>query len=191
METNIVSIERVLEYTKIETEAPDEIPENKPKKEWPVIGSIKFDNYSTKYRPDLDLVLKSISFNVNDGEKVGIVGRTGAGKSSLTLALFRIIESVSGRIVIDNIDISKIGLKDLRSQISIIPQDPVLFTGTVRFNLDPYEEHTDDELWKSLGQAHLNKFVASLDSGLDHLVAEGGENLSIGQVIFVFKSIHI
>ena len=181
LETNIVSIERCLEYTKVESERPAEIPENKPTKEWPARGVISFDDYSTRYRSDLDLVLRSVNFTVKDGEKVGIVGRTGAGKSSLTLALFRIIESVNGRILIDNIDIGTIGLKDLRSCLTIIPQDPVLFTGTIRFNLDPYETYSDVEIWKSLEQAHLKDFVVSLESGLDHLVAEGGENLSIGQ----------
>ncbi|KAK4337018.1 hypothetical protein RND71_044198 [Anisodus tanguticus] len=182
LETNIVSIERCLEYCHIKPEAPQEIPENKPSLDWPDKGIIKIeDNFSTKYRSDLDLVLESINLQINEGEKVGVVGRTGAGKSSLTLALFRIIESVSGKIKIDGVDISKIGLYDLRSRLTIIPQDPILFTGTLRLNLDPYEKYSDKDLWDALELSHLKNFVSTLDSGLDHKVSEGGENLSIGQ----------
>jgi ATP-binding cassette subfamily C (CFTR/MRP) protein 1 len=125
--------------------------------------------------------LKEISFNVNPGERVGVVGRTGAGKSSLTLALFRIIEAVKGSIYIDGIEISKLGLYDLRSRLTIIPQDPVLFTGTLRLNLDPFEKHSDQEIWQSLELAHLKAFVSSLEAGLSHNVSEGGDNLSVGQ----------
>jgi ATP-binding cassette subfamily C (CFTR/MRP) protein 1 len=125
--------------------------------------------------------LKEISFNVNPGERVGVVGRTGAGKSSLTLALFRIIEAVKGSIYIDGIEISKLGLYDLRSRLTIIPQDPVLFTGTLRLNLDPFEKHSDPEIWQSLELAHLKAFVSSLEAGLSHKVSEGGDNLSVGQ----------
>jgi ATP-binding cassette subfamily C (CFTR/MRP) protein 1 len=125
--------------------------------------------------------LKKISFKVNPGERVGVVGRTGAGKSSLTLALFRIIEAVEGSVYIDGIEISKLGLYDLRSRLTIIPQDPVLFTGTLRLNLDPFEKHSDQEIWQSLELAHLKAFVSSLEAGLSHHVSEGGDNLSVGQ----------
>jgi ATP-binding cassette, subfamily C (CFTR/MRP), member 1 len=113
--------------------------------------------------------------------KVGIVGRTGAGKSSLTLGLFRIIEAAAGSIHIDGIDIAKLGLHALRSRLTIIPQDPVLFSGTLRINLDPFEQYKDEEVWRALEHAHLKHFVKGLPAGLTHEVSEGGENLSVGQ----------
>lgn len=113
--------------------------------------------------------------------QVGIVGRTGAGKSSLTLGLFRIIEAAGGSITIDGIDISKLGLHSLRSRLTIIPQDPVLFSGTLRINLDPFEQQTDDAVWRALEHAHLKHFVKGLPAGLNHEISEGGENLSVGQ----------
>ena len=109
------------------------------------------------------------------------MGRTGAGKSSITLSLLRIIEAASGKIMIDGIDISKIGLHDLRSKLTIIPQDPVLFSGTLRFNIDPFDTKSDEEIWKSLDHAHLKEFVSGLDKGLDYEISEGGGNLSVGQ----------
>jgi ABC-type multidrug transport system fused ATPase/permease subunit len=118
---------------------------------------------------------------VNPSEKVGIVGRTGAGKSSLTLALFRLIEPVDGTIFIDNVDVTKLGLYDLRSRITIIPQDPVLFTGTLRINLDPFDQYLDTQIWSALESAHLKNFVSSLQKSLNYEISEGGENLSVGQ----------
>ncbi|CAK9253360.1 unnamed protein product, partial [Sphagnum jensenii] len=153
----------------------------KPNPKWPQKGEIKFSNYSTKYREGLDLVLNKITLKVNQSEKVGIVGRTGAGKSSLTLALFRLIEPVDGTIFIDNVDVTTLGLYDLRSRLTIIPQDPVLFTGTLRINLDPFDQFSDTEIWNALELAHLKNFVNSLEKCLNYQISEGGENLSVGQ----------
>jgi len=129
----------------------------------------------------MDLVVKNISCSVTGGKKIGIVGRTGAGKSSLTVALFRLVEKAEGAILIDGQDISQIGLHDLRNSLTIIPQEPVLFSGTLRLNLDPFSIYTDDQVWLALEQAHLKAFASSLAQGLEHEIAEGGENLSVGQ----------
>ncbi|KPM05248.1 ABC transporter sub-family C-like protein 3, partial [Sarcoptes scabiei] len=128
-----------------------------------------------------ELVLKQISTSIRSCERIGIVGRTGAGKSSLTLALFRLIEPVDGTIKIDGVNISKIGLHQLRRCLTIIPQDPVLFSGTIRSNLDPFDKFTDEQLWRCLEQAHLKRFVQSLDSNLQYKICESGTNLSVGQ----------
>ncbi|XP_071128962.1 multidrug resistance-associated protein 1-like [Mytilus edulis] len=181
LENNTVSIEKIQEYTETPTEAAWEIPEKQPSSSWPEIGCIEFQDYGVRYREGLDLVLKGITCKIQPNEKIGIVGRTGAGKSSLTMALFRILEKAKGKIIIDGTDISTIGLHDLRSKITIIPQDPVLFSGTMRMNLDPFEEYSNKEIWKALEHAHLKKFVDGLDEGLDFKCSEGGENFSVGQ----------
>ncbi|XP_017881737.1 multidrug resistance-associated protein 1 isoform X2 [Ceratina calcarata] len=181
VETNIVAVERIKEYGETPQEAAWKNPDFGPPKEWPVEGKVEFKDYKVRYREGLELVLRGVSFAVEGGTKVGIVGRTGAGKSSLTLGLFRIIEAADGKIFIDGIDISKLGLHDLRSRLTIIPQDPVLFSGTLRMNLDPFQNHTDDEIWRALEHAHLKTFVKGLPAALLHEVSEGGENLSIGQ----------
>ncbi|KAK6034301.1 ABC transporter, ATP-binding protein [Cooperia oncophora] len=134
-----------------------------------------------QYRPGLDLVVKSLSARIGPHEKIGIVGRTGAGKSSVTLALFRVIEPCEGRIVIDGIDIAKLGLHDLRRHLTIIPQDPVLFSGTLRFNLDPFGSHSDSEIWNALEMANLKPFALEQHGQLDCIITEGGENISVGQ----------
>lgn len=161
VETNIVAVERIKEYGETTQEASWKNPDYTPPKDWPCSGRVDFKDFKVRYREGLDLVLHGVSFSVLGGEKIGIVGRTGAGKSSLTLALFRIIEAAGGRILIDNIDISKLGLHDLRSRLTIIPQDPVLFSGTLRMNLDPFDDHGDEEIWRALEHAHLKSFVKS------------------------------
>uniref|UniRef100_A0A5F9C1S4 Multidrug resistance-associated protein 1 n=1 Tax=Oryctolagus cuniculus TaxID=9986 RepID=A0A5F9C1S4_RABIT len=181
METNIVAVERLKEYSETEKEAPWQIQETAPPSTWPQVGRVEFRDYGLRYREDLDLVLKHINVTIDGGEKVGIVGRTGAGKSSLTLGLFRINESAEGEIIIDGVNIAKIGLHDLRFKITIIPQDPVLFSGSLRMNLDPFSRYSDEEVWTSLELAHLKEFVSALPDKLNHECAEGGENLSVGQ----------
>jgi ATP-binding cassette subfamily C (CFTR/MRP) protein 1 len=151
VETNIVSVERVLEYTRLPSEAPEVIHRHRPPISWPAHGGVEFKNYSTRYREGLDLVLKDINLSIKPHEKIGVVGRTGAGKSSLTLALFRIIEPTIGSIIIDGLNTSTIGLLDLRRRLAIIPQDAALFEGTIRDNLDPGGVHDDTELWSVLG----------------------------------------
>lgn len=181
VETNIVAVERIKEYGETPQEAAWKNADCAPPKEWPVQGRVEFKDYKVRYREGLDFVLRGLSFSVNGGEKVGIVGRTGAGKSSLTLALFRIIEAADGKIIIDDIDIAKLGLHDLRSRLTIIPQDPVLFSGSLRINLDPFNFYSDDEVWRALEHAHLKCFIKTLPNGLLYELSEGGENLSIGQ----------
>lgn len=214
MYLHLIAIERVEEYSEMRTEAslltvPDSEASRALDKHWPQEGRIEFINYSTRYREGMDLVLKSISFTVERGQKIGIVGRTGAGKSSLTLALFRMIEAANsewakaistnsnqepqdqnnheedqidgGKIVIDNIDISTMGLADLRKNLSIIPQEPVLFAGTVRENLDPFEKLEDAVLWEALERSYLKSVIAALPGGLLFQVAQNGENFSVGQ----------
>ncbi|KAJ3054695.1 hypothetical protein HK097_001102 [Rhizophlyctis rosea] len=181
IETNIVSVERIKEYIELPQEAPYEDEYNKPPQDWPQQGQIAFDHYSTRYREGLDLVLRNISFSVKPREKIGIVGRTGAGKSSLTLSLFRLIEASNGKIYIDGQDISIVGLYDLRSKLTIIPQDPVLFAGTIRENLDPFNVHDDASVWRALESASLKTHVGKLEKKLGAPVLQGGENFSVGQ----------
>ncbi|KAF8941210.1 hypothetical protein BGZ47_007463 [Haplosporangium gracile] len=244
LQNQLVSVDRILEYCEKKPEAPMTITEMEVEKlpvapdfqssldesggggQWKE-GSIVFKNYSTRYREGMELVIKNLSVRVEGGEKVGIVGRTGAGKSSLTLALFRLVEAANshfakasynapdldvaaaivakvlptgdtknialedleaieveeggGSIEIDGIDISTIGLHDLRHRIAIIPQDPTLFAGSVRENLDPFDEQTDTDLWTALERAHLKSHISSLSGGLSHEVSQGGENFSVGQ----------
>nr|XP_040048069.1 multidrug resistance-associated protein 1 isoform X2 [Gasterosteus aculeatus aculeatus] len=181
VETNIVAVERVKEYSDTEKEAewkqePSRLPPG-----WPTDGCIDIRGLGLRYRPDLDLAIRNITLVINRGEKVGIVGRTGAGKSSLTLALFRIIEASEGHIFIDGVDIALLGLHELRSRITIIPQDPVLFSGSLRMNLDPFDCYSDEEVWRALELSHLQSFVSGLPNKLSHECSEGGENLSVGQ----------
>ncbi|XP_061080827.1 multidrug resistance-associated protein 1 isoform X2 [Conger conger] len=181
LETNIVAVERVKEYEDTEKEAEWTLEHSTRPSGWPTKGHIHIQDFGLRYREDLALAIRNISVTILGGEKVGIVGRTGAGKSSLTLGLFRIIEASEGQISIDGVNISELGLHELRSHITIIPQDPVLFSGTLRMNLDPFDAYSDQEVWNSLELAHLKSFVSSLPDKLNHECSEGGENLSLGQ----------
>ncbi|XP_061984251.1 ABC transporter C family member 12-like [Populus nigra] len=180
-ENSLNSVERVSTYIDLPSEAPAIDKNNRPPPSWPLSGLIKFTDVVLRYRPELPPVLHGLSFAVSPTEKLGIVGRTGAGKSSMLNALFRIVELERGEITIDGCDITKFGLTDLRRALSIIPQSPVLFSGTVRFNLDPFSEHNDADLWEALERAHLKDAVRNSSFGLDAQVYEGGESFSVGQ----------
>lgn len=186
VENGMNAVERLLHYgTQLEEEAPSHTIEVRPS--WPEKGEIVFDNVEMRYRAGLPLVLKGLSMHVKGGERIGIVGRTGAGKSSIMSTLFRLVEISGGHITIDGIDIATLGLHDLRSRLAIIPQDPTLFHGTVRSNLDPFSEHTDLDLWSALRQADLvaeNAGPNDKEQGrihLDSVVEEDGLNFSLGQ----------
>ncbi|KAF4130868.1 ABC transporter [Phytophthora infestans] len=183
IETVMISPERIQEYIEIEQEAPYRIPMMDPpaQLEWPSTGSILFDKVSFRYQPRGDLVLRSLSFSIAGGQKIGIVGRTGAGKSSLAMALFRISELTSGRVLVDGVDVATIGLKTLREKLSIIPQSPVLFKGSLRAYLDPFDEFTDDQLWASIREVGLTERIAEDKRKLVMIVEENGENFSVGE----------
>ncbi|ETN05307.1 hypothetical protein PPTG_23495 [Phytophthora nicotianae INRA-310] len=178
LQTQMVSVERIKNYTIMDTEAElTSVGKLPPAQEWPSAGAIEFRNVNLRYRPGLPRVLRNLSLSIRPQEKIGIVGRTGAGKSSLVVALMRLVELDSGSIVIDGLDISTIGLHELRNKISIIPQDPVLFSGTVRSNVDPFDQYTDEQIWTSLRRAHLAHVVSALDGPVD----EKGSNFSVGE----------
>ncbi|XP_029303230.1 LOW QUALITY PROTEIN: multidrug resistance-associated protein 4-like [Cottoperca gobio] len=179
VENMMTSVERVVEYTELESEAPWET-EKRPPPDWPSKGLVTFDQVNFSYSSDGPPVLKDISVTFQPNEKVGIVGRTGAGKSSLVSALFRLAEP-QGKIYIDGVLTSEIGLHDLRQKMSIIPQDPVLFTDTVRKNLDPFSQHSDEELWNALEEVQLMSAVEELPGKLETVLAESGSNFSVGQ----------
>uniref|UniRef100_A0A8C7QZJ1 Multidrug resistance-associated protein 4 n=1 Tax=Oncorhynchus mykiss TaxID=8022 RepID=A0A8C7QZJ1_ONCMY len=179
MENMMTSVERVVEYSELESEAPWET-QKRPPPEWPSQGLITFDWVNFSYSSDGPVVLKDIKAMFRPKEKVGIVGRTGAGKSSLASALFRLAEP-EGRIYIDGVLTSEIGLHDLRQKMSIIPQDPVLFTGTMRKNLDPFHQHTDEDLWNALQEVQLKSVVEELPNKMETVLAESGSNFSVGQ----------
>ncbi|CAL5323192.1 unnamed protein product [Camellia sinensis] len=169
-ENSLNAIERVGTYIDLPSEAPAIIESHRPPPGWPSLGSIKFEDVVLHYRPELPPVLHGLSFTISPSEKVGIVGRTGAGKSSMVNALFRIVELERGKILIDDCDVAKFGLTDLRKVLR-----------TIRFNLDPFSEHNDADLWEALERAHLKDVIRRNAFGLDAEVSEAGENFSVGQ----------
>ncbi|GFZ17648.1 multidrug resistance-associated protein 5 [Actinidia rufa] len=181
LENKIISIERINQYCQIPSEAPSIIENSRPPSSWPEGGKIELFDLKVRYKENLPVVLHEVTCTFPGGKKIGIVGRTGSGKSTLIQALFRLIEPAAGRIIIDNIDISTIGLHDLRSRLSIIPQDPTLFEGTIRGNLDPLEEHSDQEVWQALDKSQLGEIVRQKEQKLDTPVLDNGDNWSVGQ----------
>ncbi|KAJ3843478.1 P-loop containing nucleoside triphosphate hydrolase protein [Lentinula raphanica] len=189
----MVALERVKEFSELKREPPEFI-EPRPPASWPAAGAIKCEELVIRYAPELPNVLHTLNFEIRPGEKVGILGRTGSGKSTLALSFFRFVEATEGRIIIDDIDIAKVGLTDLRSRLTIIPQDPTILSGTLRSTLDVFDEYEDVEIFEALRRVHLipssdSAVVAEEDStvnanifrNLDSTVSEGGENFSTGE----------
>jgi ABC-type multidrug transport system fused ATPase/permease subunit len=193
-ENGMVSMERCLKYTSIEeekyftTEKDAELESNS----WPNYGEIEFVDYSVRYRPNTEIVLKNINLKINPGEKIGVVGRTGSGKSTICLCLFRILEPLEGTIKIDQVDITQIGLNILRKNLTIIPQDPSLMKGTLRYNIDPLGKSKDEEINNVLDMIGLTALAYERNpEGLDRMIGESGENLSVGekQLICIARAI--
>ena len=199
LESQMTSVERITEFSHIESEKNLELPENRsPPKDWPSQGAISLNDVSLAYVEGATPVLKNLTFDIKPCEKIGIVGRTGAGKSSMISTLFRMLPP-TGTIKIDGINTADISLTALRNKLSIIPQgksylpifmhiltlshfkDPVIFAGPVRRNIDPFNQHTDKRLWEVLEEVQLKNVVMELAGGLDSAIAEGGGNLSVGQ----------
>ncbi|XP_030549695.1 ABC transporter C family member 10-like isoform X1 [Rhodamnia argentea] len=176
-----VSVERLEQYMHIQSEAPEVIEHSRPPQDWPSSGNVEICDLKVRYRPDSPLVLHGITCNIKGGHKIGIVGRTGSGKTTIISALFRLVEPTYGRIIVDGLDITTIGLHDLRSHFGVIPQDPTLFGGTVRYNLDPLSEHTDEEIWEVVGKCQLREAIQEKEKGLESLVVHDGSNWSMGQ----------
>lgn len=181
VETKIISVERIQQYTRIQSEAPLVIEEKRPPPSWPSEGTIELRHLQIRYSERSPLVLHGITCTFHGGKKIGVVGRTGSGKSTLIQALFRMVEPAGGKIIIDSLDITAMGLQDLRTRLSVIPQDPTLFEGTMRTNLDPLHQHTDMEVWEALDKCQLGDVVRGKDGKLDAVVGENADNWSVGQ----------
>ncbi|GJE85243.1 multidrug resistance-associated ABC transporter [Phanerochaete sordida] len=190
LEQAMVAVERIKEYTEVKREPP-EFLDPRPEASWPEKGEIKVEDLVIKYAPDLPAVLHNITFEIKPGEKIGVLGRTGSGKSTLALSFFRFVEPTEGRIVIDDVDISNVGLTDLRSRLTIILQDPTILSGTLRSSLDVFKEYQDTEIYEALRRVHLipsddstedpETVNANVFRNLDSPVSEGGDNFSTGE----------
>ncbi|CAF0930494.1 unnamed protein product [Adineta ricciae] len=192
-ENFMISAERIDEYAHLPIETGFDEDEIQPPIDWPSQGNIQFKEFHFTYRPELEPVLKGINLNIKSHHKIGIIGRTGAGKSSIFQALFRLTDksTVTGQLLIDGIDISRISLRNLRSKLNVIPQSPVLFSNTLRYNLDPFRHYTDEQIWNALEAVQLKSKIANLEDQLNTKVAEYGNNWSVGecQLICVARAI--
>uniref|UniRef100_A0A3B4BH29 ABC transporter domain-containing protein n=1 Tax=Periophthalmus magnuspinnatus TaxID=409849 RepID=A0A3B4BH29_9GOBI len=182
VEASFISVERLQEYIMDGTsESPRRVQNAQIPPNWPMNGTVTFQNYKMRYRENTPVVLNGLNVSIKGGEKLGIVGRTGSGKSSLVVALFRLVEPTEGSILIDGVDITTIGLHDLRCKLSVIPQDPVLFIDTVRYNLDPFGKYSDDDIWTALEKTYMKESISQLEEKLLAPVLENGENFSVGE----------
>ncbi|KAI3749263.1 hypothetical protein L2E82_19870 [Cichorium intybus] len=181
VENRMVSVERIKQFSNIPPEAEWVNEDNPPPINWPSHGNVELKDLQVRYRPNTPLVIKGITLSIVGGEKIGVVGRTGGGKSTLIQVMFRLVEPSGGSIIVDGIDISTLGLHDLRSRFGIIPQEPILFEGTVRSNIDPIGQYSDEEIWRSLERCQLDDVVASKPGKLDSPVVDNGDNWSVGQ----------
>ena len=190
-QNSMVDFERCMHFTECPKESPKENDYSNSLGSWPSKGKIQFVNFSVKYREDTEIVLKNLNFLINPNEKIGVVGRTGSGKSTVTLCLFRILEATSGKILIDDIDISKIGLNKLRRNLTIIPQDPSLMEGTLRYNIDPLNLSSNENILKVMKSIGFDYIVDRDPEGLLQEISEGGSNLSVGekQLICITRAI--
>lgn len=178
-------VERVREYGELAPEQPpSSAPREAPSDSWPEAGRIEFQDVVLSYRTDLEPALRGMSATIKAGESIGVVGRTGAGKSTLATCLFRLVELTSGCVLVDGVDISKLPLEQVRGgrgKMCIIPQDPVLFSGSVRYNVDPFEEYTDEQVWEALRKVRMHALVSGLPGELHATVEEEGSNFSVGE----------
>ena len=190
-ENSMIGYERCIDYTKCPSEASTKNEEDSKLNNWPNKGKIEFINFSVKYRPDTEMILKKLNFTIQGKEKIGIVGRTGSGKSTITLCLFRILEATEGKILIDDVDISTLGLEILRNNLTIIPQDPALMEGSLRYNIDPLNQKTDNDIIKVMQKIGFDYIIKRDKDGLYQEISESGSNLSVGekQLICITRAI--
>lgn len=181
LENHMVSVERILAYAELpsEEQSGNEV-KTKASKDWPTKGEVEFKDLSLFYNDDTKPSIRNLNFAIKSQQKIGIVGRTGSGKSSIIQALFR-MQRINGRIEIDGVDTQSLSLQELRKNISIIPQDPILFSGSLRSNLDPFDDNKDEAIWNVLDQVELKETVSSLAGGLECKISDGGSNFSLGQ----------
>lgn len=181
VENQMVSVERVVAYGALEPEAALSIPEALPGPGWPAQGELHLQELVVRYRPGLPIVLKRVNMHIPARSRVAIVGRTGAGKSTILHALLRLVEPEGGRVTLDGVDLATLGLHEVRRAIAAIPQVPILFAGSLRANLDPFDHSSDSEVWEALGQAQMRGIVSAWPEGLLQPLSSGGQNLSTGE----------
>jgi ABC-type multidrug transport system fused ATPase/permease subunit len=187
-QNTMISMERCLKYSDIIKEAASRTPKDKELSKWPYEGEIVFQKFSARYRPNTKIKLHKLSLTIKPGEKVGIVGRSGSGKSTMVLALVRAIEGCGGKIMIDNVDIRQVGLKKLRNSLNVVSQDLSLFEGSLKYNIDPLGKHKDKEIEKALEELDFSYIYKESAEGLNRKVSEGGMNFSMSERQLIYAA---